>query len=146
MVITGFTGPRTGVTDAQLGALAAVLTRIDRDDGALSLHHGGAEGADEGADGIAVKLGARITVLPTPDRFDVWLKRTDYPRSIAAPMAPLVRNRTLVRMTRRLVATPPGFDEVNRSGTWSTIRWARRERRRITFVWPDGTVTEGEPK
>ncbi|MBA3354736.1 MAG: hypothetical protein H0U18_02115 [Pyrinomonadaceae bacterium] len=28
-----------------------------------------------------------------------------------------------------------------RSGTWSTIRKARKARKQVTIVWPDGKVT-----
>ena len=42
------------------------------------------------------------------------------------PMPPLQRNRWVVRHARRLLACPKETHEVQRSGTWATIRLGRR--------------------
>ena len=39
-----------------------------------------------------------------------------------------------------LIGTPKGFCEELRSGTWSTIRYARKKGMEITIVYPDGSV------
>jgi hypothetical protein len=58
------------------------------------------------------------------------------------PKPPLDRNKIIVRSgVHRLIACPNGMEEELRSGTWMTVRFARRMKRKITFVWPDGTVT-----
>ena len=46
--------------------------------------------------------------------------------------------------TDMLVACPKGPEEV-RSGTWSTVRFARKRGKRIVIIMPDGTVTEENP-
>lgn len=58
----------------------------------------------------------------------------------APPQAPLVRNWDIVKTTWVLVACPKGPEE-ERSGTWSTVRKARKQQKPIFIVWPDGTVT-----
>jgi predicted Rossmann fold nucleotide-binding protein DprA/Smf involved in DNA uptake len=56
---------------------------------------------------------------------------------------PLVRNRIIVDGCDVLLAAPSGAERDNpRSGTWMTVRYARKRRKRIVIVWPDGTTTE----
>ena len=39
-----------------------------------------------------------------------------------------------------LSATPGGFKEELRSGTWACVRYARKADRPVHIVWPDGKV------
>lgn len=42
-----------------------------------------------------------------------------------------------------LIAFPPSKEEITRSGTWSTIRYARKCHKSLIIVYPDGqTITE----
>jgi hypothetical protein len=52
----------------------------------------------------------------------------------------LARNRQSVDETEVLVATPRGFKEELRSGTWAGGRYARKAGRPIHIVWPDRSV------
>jgi hypothetical protein len=52
-----------------------------------------------------------------------------------------VRNHRIVDMTRVLVACPDG-EERQHSGTWATVRYARKRGKWIIIVYPDGTVRE----
>jgi hypothetical protein len=75
------------------------------------------------------------------------------------PLPPLVRNCLIVDgewMVRDpadvLIAAPKGFSEEVRSGTWATVRLARKTRRPdgvtgilICIIWPDGRVKEEQP-
>src|SRR6185295_3683952 len=54
---------------------------------------------------------------------------------------PLDRNHDIVDETQMLIAAPKGPEE-QRSGTWATVRYARKLGRRIVIVWPDGEVSE----
>lgn len=54
---------------------------------------------------------------------------------------PLDRNRDIVDGCFMLVAFPAGTAEEQRSGTWATVRYARKVKRNITICWPDGTTT-----
>lgn len=42
----------------------------------------------------------------------------------------------------RLLAFPNESWEANRSGTWTTVRYARAAGKPVTLVLPDGTVRE----
>lgn len=57
----------------------------------------------------------------------------------------LVRNKDIVESTDVLLACPKGPEEL-RSGTWSTVRLARKQGKRVVIFWPDGSVTEEGPK
>lgn len=126
----GFTGTRSGMTDAQRDAVAALLAELQ----ASEFHHGDCIGADQQAAEIASSAGAQIHSHPPTNvairaftRADLELEPKDY----------LVRNREIVDATDVLIAAPAG-PEVQRSGTWSTVRYARGLRRTILIIMPDG--------
>lgn len=53
---------------------------------------------------------------------------------------PSERNRAIVDAADLLVACPREAAEDVRSGTWSTIRYARTGKKRVLVVYPDGLV------
>lgn len=50
-------------------------------------------------------------------------------------------NRDIVAETDELIATPKGFQEERRSGTWATVRYALKARKPVTVIWPDGAAS-----
>jgi hypothetical protein len=52
----------------------------------------------------------------------------------------LARNKDIVRATEMLVAAPAQDIEQLRSGTWSTVRFARKMERAVWVILPTGTV------
>ena len=127
----GFTGTRRGMTEAQRKALRTLLLT-----GSGKFHHGDAIGADAEAHDIAVALGHAVAIHPAtlPDQ-RAFKSASD----IRSPRAPLVRNKAIARETNVLIAAPGERDEQLRSGTWATIRHARRLKRPIAIIFPDGT-------
>jgi hypothetical protein len=61
-------------------------------------------------------------------------------QDIRKPKPPLVRNKVIVRETELLIAAPAEAMEHHRSGTWSTVRHARKLGRAICIIRPDGTL------
>lgn len=53
--------------------------------------------------------------------------------------APLDRNKTIVNACDVLIACPKGPEE-QRSGTWATVRYARKQGKRIMVIESDGTI------
>jgi hypothetical protein len=51
-----------------------------------------------------------------------------------------VRNRDIVRDTETLIATPSEPVELLRSGTWSTVRFARKLGRAVWVILPNGNL------
>lgn len=131
MIHVGFTGTRNGLTDPQTAALATLLVSL----APLTLHHGDCIGADARAHEIALAAGWPIVLHPPSAHFlqahcQAWTERRE-------PLPYLERNQQIVRECSVLVACPDG-PELARSGTWSTVRFARQMGRPVTVVWPDG--------
>lgn len=105
--------------------------------GACELHHGDCIEADAEAHEIARALGWHIVGHPPTNPH----KRAFCQFDEARPPAPyLVRNRHIVNETTALLATPRSFAEVIRSGTWATIRYARKLGRPVIVIYPNGSV------
>jgi len=53
----------------------------------------------------------------------------------------MARNRDIVAASDALLAAPEGPEaSYPRSGTWATVRMARRAGLPIQIVWPDGRI------
>lgn len=133
----GFTGSQNGLTRSQRNSLYDVFKLLSIR-GGVELHHGDCVGADAAAHNIAEILQFRIVGHPPTNsskrafcEFDEVHPRADY----------LVRNQHIVGATSILVACPSG-PEVLRSGTWATVRVARKLGRRIIIIPPDGNTVE----
>lgn len=133
----GFTGTRNQLAFAQASALRFWLEARTGE-----LHHGDCIGGDETAHQIARSLRGWLIVIHPGDTPNLRAFCSDY--DVLHPVKPnLDRNTDIVNATHELVATPSG-PEIARSGTWSTIRKARRAGKPRTIIWPDGMI-EVEP-
>lgn len=128
----GFTGTREGMSKVQADKVALLIAQ------AAEWHHGQCIGADAQTHAVALDLMTPIVLHP-PDNTALM---ADCPGAYAtrAPRPYLDRNRDIVDETDEMVAAVAG-PEVHRSGTWSTIRYAKGRGRRVTTIWPDGSVT-----
>lgn len=124
----GITGTRRGMTPNQQTKLRSLLIHL----GVTELHHGDCIGADEEAVGIAHLLGI-ATVCHPPEKAEY--RAFTHNEQTLRPKAYIPRNQEIVRMTQELVAVPEGA-EVTRSGTWSTVRYARKLGRVVTVLTP----------
>lgn len=131
----GFTGTRDGTTQAQRESLA----RLFRDLGVTEIHHGSCYGADEYAHHYATRNGIRVVVHPPTDQS---LRAHLVGAETRKGLQYLERDRNIVDDTEALVAAPRSTTEKQRSGTWYTVRYARKKKRRIYIVFPDGSVKE----
>lgn len=127
----GFTGSRKGMTLQQKAKVKELFKSIDISE----LHHGDCIGADEEIHGMFIwkKVGHPPTVrgLRAFKLFDEWRPEKPY----------LERNRNIVDETEILIATPNGTEkECGRSGTWSTIRYAKKQQKKIYIILPTGEV------
>lgn len=129
----GFTGTRNGMTQQQTVAVAMLILDY------ATLHHGDCKGADEQAHAIAVQSDLRTESHPPTKavmrafcKADVIHPEKDY----------IARNHDIVKSTYSMIAAPAKMFEDN-SGTWSTIRFARKNGKPVTVVFPDGRVWNG---
>jgi hypothetical protein len=130
----GFTGTQRGMTIAQAKSVGAVLGRVTGGDSWF--HHGDCIGADYEAHTIAKQLGWKIHLHPPTDmRRRVYCK----PDKSDMPQDYLARNRNIANTVSMLIAAPGGPEQL-RSGTWSTVRYARKRQIPIVIVWQDGRI------
>lgn len=128
----GFTGTQRGVTPEQWATCWSFL--CERAPG--SFHHGDCIGADDQIAGMARLAGYRV--VGHPPSFSG--KRAWFASDENWPVADyLVRNHAIVNSCQEMLACPGGPEQL-RSGTWSTIRFAIKVRRRVTIVLPDGSA------
>jgi len=130
-VIAGFTGTQAFMTRAQGKRLRELLAALRIE----ALHHGDCVGADEQAHAVARELDISVLLHPPSIPNKRAFCRADY----EYPEKPyLERNKDIVRCCDVLFATPKSFAEELRSGTWATIREARRQKKTCFIIWPDG--------
>ncbi len=130
-MIVGFTGTSRGMNELQKALFVGVIARLCPE----TFHHGDCVGADADAHAL-IRLHAprcRIIIHPPDNATRRAFCEGDEMRD-AKPY--LERNRAIVACCEELVAVPKGRAEELRSGTWMTVRAARRSGKRIHMVWP----------
>lgn len=146
----GFTGTRRGISDKQREAFRELLWCQMP----VELHHGDCVGADAATHYAFCEylhtegsVGERIFTHP-PDSDSMRagvssLADWDMVSIVEAePLPYLTRNRNIVDSTDLLVACPAEFEEQQRGGTWSTVRYARKVGKPVVIIYPDGSVAE----
>lgn len=113
------------------------------DDSDRVLHHGACVGADEQfVDEVKKTVPYRIEAHPASN------VRRDLISELALQLSDVVwanhpalkRNVEMVSLSDVLVACPAEFLEQRRSGTWATIRAARKACKPIAIVEPKGSL------
>lgn len=140
-VAFGFTGTQQTLPVAQAEALGGVLGGLEHD-GYIWMHNGDCIGADAFAAKLWRELGGHIWLHPpgiSTKRAFFLLNMSDRSEN---PKPYRERNQDIVDSGELLVACPKEMWEELRSGTWMTVRMARKKGLPIIFVWPDGTVTK----
>lgn len=150
MTVVAFTGTQHGMTDEQADALRYVLEQVRfasidaRSKEPDEFHHGDCVGADEEARRIAWAREFQLHCHPGFPEGHPKRARTDNDETY--PMKdPLLRNRQMVHLADLVAAAPRTHDEVLRSGTWATIRYARRLRKHLAIIYPDGKIETWTP-
>jgi len=136
----GFTGTRNGMTSQQKAAVTKILERYGSRFGAL-VGHGNCLGADAEFDEIAAALGLRRVIYPCnieSMRAHCELRGAT---QVTEPMKPLLRNGWIVGAALAMIATPMESTEQLRSGTWATVRQARKKiGLPLLLVAPNGNL------
>lgn len=126
------TGSRNGMTTMQEDALTILLHKL----GTEQLHHGDCRGSDEQAHRIAKSLGIFVIGHPPTSSGLRAFCECDETRT---PQPFIVRDHAIVLETGILLATPDR-PEHRRSGTWTTVRFARRLMVPLIVIAPDGRL------
>ena len=132
--ICGFTGTSRvpGMAPRQLKTVRQLLYDV------TELHLGDCVNADAQAHIEAISLGIKTIGHPPSESGRRAFCTYDEERE-SKPY--LERNHDIANSgIDGLIAAPNGWAEEQRSGTWATIRHARKLKRKIWIVRPDGTV------
>lgn len=127
----GFTGTRKGMSDYQKKTLKELLIMYGANNG-FEFHHGDCIGADEQAHNIANECGYRILIHP-PNR-DTYRAHCDGFAFMVKEY--LERNRDIVNACDVLLACPPTNYHILKSGTWYTVRYAKKIKKDIKIIYP----------
>jgi len=125
------------MTELQQHLLTQVLNNLKEKD-AVVFQHGDCIGADAQAHNIACNLKFKIYVHPpTNSKYRAFCKNI----SLKFPACDyLIRNNNIVKTSDIMIATPEQNNEQLRSGTWATIRYAKKENKPIYILYPNGTM------
>lgn len=142
----GFTGTQAGMTNLQWTRTLFLLRGLEVQ-ADLTVHHGCCLGAD--ADfvricAVALEEERSITIIAHPSNLQdkTSLEAKQSSNSLRPVKDPLVRNHDIVNNVELMIACPKTKTEELRSGTWATIRYARKQKKHLIIIWPDGTTTE----
>jgi len=139
MVNLGFTGTRDGMTLAQRKQIAMWMAGHYQD--VEQLHHGGCVGADYQMHTIACWYRIPTTIhWPVDLSYAMSLDETD-PFSDGSieerdELPYIDRNHNIVDECDLLIATPKEMKEIQRSGTWATIRYAYQMAKSVIIFRP----------
>ncbi len=138
----GFTGSRNGLTLKQEYALRKLLEEEINHRLECDIHHGACVGADSTFVYLVKNIGkGRVYAHPSNIESMTCDRAKCLSDVIYQPKDPLERNQDIVDNSSLLIACPETKEEQRRSGTWSTVRRARKKGIVILFVYPDGEVT-----
>jgi hypothetical protein len=117
----GFTGSRQGMSQPQMENFVMLLKKM----GMTEFHHGDCVGADEEAHAIVRDFFPNVQIVihpPTSAGKRAFCVGDETRESLPY----LTRDRKIVDECEFLFAAPLRNTEELRSGTWSTIRYARK--------------------
>lgn len=149
----GFTGTRQGMTPKQQLGIISALKHIEYfgtmtffpgnspvagNCPELWAHHGDCKGSDEEFHGFAMNRGYNVHVHPPNiDRLRAFCLGTIN----SPPRSYIGRDKDITETCLFLLATPHGEERsLLYSGTWATIRMARRLKKPVVIFWPDGRI------
>jgi hypothetical protein len=130
----GFSGTRAGMTSSQIYKVDSLL---DDDIITQIAHHGDCIGADEDFHKLAILQGLYIIGHPP---LKEKLRANCQFDELRDPKGYVERDHDIVDESDWLIFTPLKYIEILRSGTWATIRYAKKKNKQGFIVWPDGTL------
>ncbi len=136
----GFTGTQKGMTDMQMMSVKALVELYSP--GIFA--HGCCIGADAQFNGLADQPLNTIIQHPPENQYKMAPCPVVHAELVRRDPQPfLIRNHTIVQESYILIAAPAEYDEVARSGTWSTLRYAKKYTLLPIFhVEPNGAVVK----
>jgi len=125
----GFTGTREGMSQHQKEQFALKIYDLNP----TEFHHGDCEGADAEAHDIIRAIFPNIKIVVHPPKFSSH-RAFRVGDEMREPDAYISRDKRIVEETEYLIGAPLVDKEQIRSGTWTTIRFAKKLNRLYTIL------------
>lgn len=128
-MIIGFTGTRQGMSQNQKEQFVLKLFELNP----TEFHHGDCKGADAEAHDIVREFFPEVYIVIHPPElhYTQAFKQGDEHR---VPGSYIDRDRDIVNDSDYLIGAPLTNDEIVRSGSWTTIRYARKTNKPYTVL------------
>jgi len=143
----GFTGSRSGMTEYQKDRFLELFSKFwHKSAGLVCFHHGDCLGADTEAHKIVKDIIGKQNIVIYPGHpynpfREPWRGYNE--AGVVQKSKPfLVRNKNIVKQSDIVIATPKERTEILRSGTWATIRYAKKNKTHVIIIYPEGEVKE----
>ena len=133
----GFTGTKNGMSASQKFELVEYL-RYLKAQGYIVFHHGDCIGADAQAAALAKQLGYIVIAHPghPKDKTNTMFRAFTTFNDEVLEVKPFIkRDHDIVDASERMIATPAG-EEIVRSGTWATVRFAKKIGKEVHIIMP----------
>jgi len=141
----GFTGTQKGMTENQKIGFSYLIKYLNIKEFA----HGDCIGADANAHDLVFQyftdclkqdlFRGKIVIHPPINPTKRAFCKS---REIRECLPYIDRNHNIVDECKILIGTPKGYEEELRSGTWATLRYAKRISRSNYIIYPDGSIDE----
>lgn len=129
----GFTGSRQGMTEHQVISFRTLISNLDFDE----FHHGDCVGSDVEAHNMILLMKPDVMIIihpPSNNDKRAFCKG----HKILDKKEYLARNKDIVNETDILIAIPKTPFMHIRSGTWSTVRYAKSKNKKVIAILPNG--------
>lgn len=136
----GFTGTQYGMTPMQSQFVFDEMMMLSQIEHISEAHHGICIGADKEFHEMLAYMQKPLEIHGHPPSNTSKMAKLSYPCDVMHEPKPyLERNRDIDNACTWLIAAPRGKEE-QRSGTWNTVRYARRIGRPASIIMPDATI------
>lgn len=131
----GITGTRKGMSEKQFDL---VKEFVKENSGVTVFHHGDCIGVDVQTAMLVENYLPKVWIVSHPSKSTTTRAHGPADETMR-PKDYLIRDQDNVDASDYLWAAPDGGERV-RSGTWATVRMARKKGIPITIIMPDGEV------
>jgi len=131
----GFTSTQEGMTKDQ----RIWLNTFINDFKPVEFHHGDCIGSDSEAHELVKLIYPECKIIIHPP-LNKSKRAFNEGTQILKEKKYLERNKNIVNLTDILIGTPKENEEILRSGTWSTIRFAKKRNKSFHIILPNGKI------
>ena len=138
MASIGITASRKGISAQALETFEAVLQEHPELE---ELHHGDCVGGDEQIHMMVQNIVPEVRLVIHPPINEDLRANCKGAYKVLPKKDYMSRNHDIVNTSEVIVGFPNGNHEIIRSGTWATLRFARKKNKKIIVIYPDGSYS-----